>query len=168
MVTRSIWHLLEMLSCRQISEVVVACSSKCRISLPHCDIFQETSLSKQGACLLQSSCPAFSRNKTLVSSHSFHSNMVFHKFQSEITTFSTPSGRENFTKQFHVDLACEQANLARNESLQQSWGYFNHGDIFDCQINKMLNKLKSMQKSNKFKASLSSFEEIRMLDVKLN
>ena len=38
----------------------------------------------------------------------------------------------------------------------------------DCQINKMLNKLKSMQKSNKFKASLSSFEEIRMLDVKLN
>ena len=37
----------------------------------------------------------------------------------------------------------------------------------DCQINKMLNKLKSMQKS-KFKASLSSFEEIRMLDVKLN
>ena len=38
----------------------------------------------------------------------------------------------------------------------------------DCQINKMLNKLKSMQNSNKFKASLSSFEEIRMLDVKLN
>ena len=38
----------------------------------------------------------------------------------------------------------------------------------DCQINKMLNKLKSMQKSNKFKASLSSFEEIRMLDIKLN
>ena len=37
-----------------------------------------------------------------------------------------------------------------------------------CQINKMLNKLKSMQKSNTFKASLSSFEEIRMLDVKLN
>ena len=38
----------------------------------------------------------------------------------------------------------------------------------DCQINKIQNKLKSMQKSNKFKASLSSFEEIRMLDVKLN
>ena len=38
----------------------------------------------------------------------------------------------------------------------------------DCQINKMLHKIKSMQKSNKFKASLSSFEEIRMLDVKLN
>ena len=38
----------------------------------------------------------------------------------------------------------------------------------DCQINKMQNKLKSMEKSNKFKASLSSFEEIRMLDVKLN
>ena len=38
----------------------------------------------------------------------------------------------------------------------------------DCQINKMLNKLKSMQKSNKFMTSLSSFEEIRMLDVKLN
>ena len=38
----------------------------------------------------------------------------------------------------------------------------------DCQINKMLNKLKSMQKSNKFKVSLSSFEEIRMLDVILN
>ena len=35
-------------------------------------------------------------------------------------------------------------------------------------IYKMPNKLKSMQKSNKFKASLSSFEEIRMLDVKLN
>ena len=34
--------------------------------------------------------------------------------------------------------------------------------------NKMLNKLKSIQKSNKFMASLSSFEEIRMLDVKLN
>ena len=36
----------------------------------------------------------------------------------------------------------------------------------DCQINKMLNKLKSMQKSNKFKASLSSFEGIWGFEAK--
>ena len=70
-------------------------------------------------------------------------------------------------------LASEQALPALKESLQQSWGLIDHSRPpvpigWDCQINKMLNKLKSMQKSNKFKASLSSFEEIRILDVKLN